>query len=314
MPVDLLVSFLALLLGLSGVILSLSGMVNSYQKKKLEYIAYRNQGKAKTLLDGSEPTLNIATEAQYYRDHNLGGEAIIDINFITHGLKTDFFKVETYTNFFRDSFTRVAEFLTHIDLGLLSKQSKVWLSKALKYLKSRYTEIVAFLMKITQPIDPNDVTPDHSSVRSAMATSSRIKNLNQTFQNLTDKSQEFIKTRFSKTKVDVWPNQTSEITMDQNYKESFSSVSNKSSTTTTANQITEEDEEIHTETDAMVYQQLEDEILDKLHLNLTDFQLWESLGDFYNQHKEHNKAREVFNYINKHSQDEAQLNRLKNKF
>jgi uncharacterized protein HemY len=63
-----------------------------------------------------------------------------------------------------------------------------------------------------------------------------------------------------------------------------------------------------------VYQQLEDDILDKLHENLTDFQLWESLGDFYNHHKEHNKAKEVFNYINKHSQDETQLNRLKNKF
>lgn len=318
---SLIISFLVLFLGLSGAILSVSGMLNSYQKKKLEYIAYTNQGKAKYILDDADGATAIDSETEYYKSHDLLSAPVIDINFISRDFGANFLKLETYTDFAKASLAKTISFFENLDLALITTQSKVWLGKTGKFVKIKYSELSNFLLKITQPIENKNLDPDHSSVRSAMATSSRIKNLNQTFQNISHKGQEFVKSRFSKPKTQLhfWPNLSEEIDLDQKHTNKPSdSVQNKSTLApkpdTAANLETSvptaPSPKLVDADDEYMYQELEDQILEKLHQNLNDFELWESLGNFYTYHKENEKAKEVYSYINKHSKNKNQLARL----
>jgi len=302
----LIFSTLFVILGFGGAALILSGMLNSYQEKKLEYMAYRNQAKAKNILDIDNSNIALTTEEEYYKTHGLAG-GVIDINFISREIKANFLKPETYSNFIKSSSTKIAESASKVDLGIAGSQLKVNTTKVFKYLKEKYQELVGFLIKITQPIEEKDLEVDNASARSAIATSSRIKRLNSAILDLSGKSQEFIKTRFSKTKLDIWPNQKDEISLDRYDKRPDADQDPQSQSISSATTSTLQDD------DSEVYEQLEDQILEKLHENLTDFELWESLGDFYIQNKEINKAKEVFSYVQKHSQDENQLLRIQNK-
>lgn len=302
----LIFSILFVFLGFSGVILILSGMLNSYQEKKLEYMAYRNQAKAKNILDIDSSNIALTSEEDYYKTHGLAG-GVIDINFISREIKANFLKPETYSNFIKNSSTKIVDSASKIDLGLAGNQLKVNSTKAFKYLKEKYQELVSFLIKITQPIDDKDLEVNNASARSAIATSSRIKRLNSAILDISGKSQDFIKAQFSKTKLDVWQNQKDEINLDRYEKKVKQDQTPQSQTPNSSTTMSLQDD------DSDVYQQLEDEILEKLHENLTDFELWESLGDFYIQNNEADKAKEVFNYVQKHSQDQNQLIRIKNK-
>ena len=302
----LIFSTLFVFLGFGTAVLIVSGMLNSYQEKKLEYMAYRNQAKAKNILDIDSSNIALTSEEDYYKTHGLAG-GVIDINFISREIKANFLKPETYSNFIKNSSTKIAESASKVDLGIAGNQLKVNSTKLFKYLKGKYQELISFLIKITQPIEEKDLEVDNSSARSAIATSSRIKRLNSAILDISGKSQDFIKTRFSKTKLDVWPNQKDEISLDRyDKKEEVDQITQShNSNSTVAASLHDDDSE--------VYQQLEDEILEKLHENLTDFELWESLGDFYIQNMETSKAKEVFSYVQKHSQDENQLLRIQNK-
>jgi hypothetical protein len=301
----LIISILFVLFGFGGAILILSGMLNSYQEKKLEYMAYRNQAKAKNILDIDNSNIALTSEEEYYKTHGLAG-GVIDINFISREIKANFLKPETYTNFIKDSSAKIADSASKIDFGLLGNQLKVNSVKIVKFIKEKYAELIGFLIKITQPIEQKDLEVDNASARSAIATSSRIKRLNSVISDISDKGQEFIKTRFSKTKLDVWPNQKDEISLDRyDRRTDDDNALSQNPTSTTPTTLQSDDSD--------VYQQLEDEILEKLHDNLTDFELWESLGDFYIANNEINKSKEVFSYVLKHSQDENQLIRIRNK-
>jgi hypothetical protein len=302
----LIFSILFVFLGFGGAILILSGMLNSYQEKRLEYMAYRNQAKAKNILDLESSNIVLTSEEDYYKNHGLAG-GVIDINFISREIKANFLKPETYSNFIKNSSTKIVDSASKIDLGLVGNQLKVNYTKAFKYLKEKYQELISFLIKITQPIDDKDLEVSKASTRSAIATSSRIKRLNSAILDISGKSQDFIKARFSKTKLDIWPNQKDEISLDiyerKVEQDQTPQIQTLNSITTTSQH----------DDDSDVYEQLEDKILEKLHENLTDFELWQSLGDFYIQNNETSKAKEVFSYIQKHSHDDNQLLRIKNK-
>jgi len=295
----LLFSILFLFVGASGTILSLSGVLNSYQQKKLEYIAYRNQVKSKNILDAQNEALNIPSEADYYKSKGGVSEGAIDISFAPIALKSDLLSIDTYKKFASQSYEFVSHKLSNLDFGIIWNQVKIWSIKTAKTLKVKYLELVSFLIKITQPVDNEELEQDKSRARSALATSSRIKNLNNTFQNFSSQGQDFIKSKFSKAKLDVWPTSQDEILLDKTIVNNNNLVD-----------ITDREKD----SEKQIYEDMENAILDKLQSEkLQNYELWESLGDLYYENNEIEKAREIFEYVKSHSKNEGQVIRISDK-
>jgi hypothetical protein len=319
-------SVIFFLFGISGILLTLSATLNSYQEKKLEYLAYKNKSKARNILDPEDSVTYISSEKEYYISHGLSNGAI-DINFISGELKSNLLNQSSILGYLQKTVHEIVQKLSNIDFNIIRSQTKINLIKFYNAFKLKYGEFKVFLFKITEPVDDLGLEKEQNidSATSASATSSRIKSLNSTIKKFSGKSQDFLKSKFSKninsmakSDQDLYqePSRKSSeqsYTPSLNYKNSDETIYKNPKPPTPASHnpnppltLTKPSHDNIFQNDD-VYEQLESEILEKLEKNLLDFELWKALANHYKENNEPEKAGEIYKYIEKHSSEQNKL-------
>ncbi|GAB4146322.1 MAG: hypothetical protein OHK0017_06670 [Patescibacteria group bacterium] len=287
-PTMLSLTLSLLLLGLciAGVILTLSGMINSYLKKKLEYIAYKNQ-----LQRAKNPELNyqeVQSEEDYYKTHQLG-PSNLNLAFLSKDNASAILKAENLKEYtqrvFQDTKTAVQQF----DYQLFWSKIKLNTIKLYKYIQNKVKELWKLFMTLAQPNEQNENSMTVGELNKKLE---RDRSLNVLLEKKDSKdTDDFIDNELEAGKFRKRTNTDDLVDKIQ-----------QAETKTELNQQQK-----------AMYQELENELLHKLQSNMSNLSIWESLGNFYLDNRENEKCRDVFQYVLDHSQSTTQSNRIRKK-
>lgn len=288
-----IISILVFTVAVSGIILSLSYMLNTYQQRKIEYISYRNSVMKKNK-DGTEDI--ILSETQYY-NRNLPELLPGSSN------NSRFLDIDTYTDFVKNTSGKVIDTAKNTDYSQIIDNTKISAGKTFNFLKRKILDSYKFIIQLSKPLDPSVEGTEEQ--KKALPSKSKTFEKEKSWSRNSGRPPEKLSLAERKR---ILNGDEVNISRFKKEEEAQNAIATNVKTqdyfeTRTNSKIKTENKKTYSESNNShdeLYEKLESEIMAKLEKNMSDFELWESLGDFYRENNELAKSKEIYNYIQDH--------------
>jgi hypothetical protein len=269
----LFLSILFLLLCLGGVIFTLSSIINTYQNRKMEYVAYKNQSRNPT------NTGFLESEEDFYKSKNV---PIPKMDKIQLGSFKNLLDKKSYLSWSKQKTEQIKNFFIETDFKLILSKARLNFIKSINQIQTKVLSTWNLVLSLSQPVEEKKMP--------TVEDLSKMPSLGFNGEKNESSSKDNSKNLLARQSI---------------FPKRLNSGTTASVTRTSSTSIQDEN--------SKVYAELESELLDKLQNNMANFSIWEALGNFYHDHQESTKSKEVYNYILEHSESMAQKIRIRKK-